>query len=132
MLMKVAARRVLHVPKLLVGAALCLALIMQQAAAAELSFGSLAHADSGYLLSAGAKAKGNAPGSKGAFVPPGQAKKWAKGQYLPKSVAWTPVPAVLLAKLKPAPPGHQYVVVDGQVLLIALATGLILDALDII
>ena len=123
-------------PKMSVGAALCLALIMQQAAAAELSFGSLAHADSGYLLLSGAKANGNVhgvgPGNKGAFVPPGQAKKWAKGQYLPKSVAWTPVPAVLLAKLKPVPPGHQYVVVDGQVLLIALATGLILDALNII
>jgi len=111
----------------------------QQAVAAEtiaLNFSSADRPQPGYLVLAAGKGKGNVlgtgPGSKGVFVPPGQAKKWARGEYLPKSVAWTTVPAVLLAKLKPAPPGHQYVVVNGQVLLIALATGLILDALDVI
>jgi Ni/Co efflux regulator RcnB len=124
---------------LFIGAAVSLALLTQQAMAAEsAAIGPAAadHAQSKYLLLAGGKAKGNvlgiSPGNKGVFGSPGQAKKWARGQYLPKSAVWTPVPAVLLAKLKPAPPGHQYVVVDGQVLLIALATGLILDALDVI
>lgn len=120
---------------MLMGASVALALISQQVVAAELSFGNARQAQSGFLLLAGGKPKGNVlgvgPNNKGAFVPPGQAKKWAKGQYLPKSVAWTPVPAVLLAKLKPAPSGHQYVAINGQVLLIALATGFILDALDI-
>ena len=125
--------------RLLMGAAISLALMVQQAVAAEtiaLDFSSADRPQSGHLVLAGGKGKGNVlgtgPGSKGVFVPPGQAKKWARGEYLPKSVAWTTVPAVLLAKLKPAPPGHQYVVVNGQVLLIALATGLILDALDVI
>ncbi len=89
------------------------------------------------LLLAGAKAKsGNAigvgNGNNGVFLPPGQAKKWARGQLLPKTIVWTPAPAVIIAKLKPVPPGHQYVVIGGQVLLIALATGLILDALDVL
>jgi Ni/Co efflux regulator RcnB len=89
------------------------------------------------LLLAGGKGKGNSVGhgngnGGGVFLPPGQAKKWARGQYLPKSLVWTPAPAALIAKLKPVPPGHRYVVVDGEVLLIALATGLILDVFDVI
>ncbi len=68
----------------------------------------------------------------GSFLPPGQAKKWARGQYLPKSIIWTPAPVLVVAKLKPVPPGHRYVVVDGEILLIALATGLILDVFDVI
>jgi len=123
----------------MITAALSLALLAQQGLAAEsagMSADRSLHPGSKYLLLAGGKAKGNvlgiAPGNNGVFVPPGQAKKWARGEYLPKSVVWTPVPAVLLAKLRPAPPGHQYVVVDGQVLLVAVATGLILDALGVI
>jgi hypothetical protein len=55
-----------------------------------------------------------------------------RGQYLLKAIVWTPAPAVIVAKLKPVPPGHKYVVIDGEVLLVALATGLILDVLDVI
>jgi len=124
---------------LLMTAAVSLVLLAQEALAAEsagMSADRSLHPGSSYLLLADAKAKGNVlgigPGNNGVFVPPGQAKKWARGEYLPKSVVWTPVPAVLLAKLRPAPPGHQYVVVDGQVLLVAVATGLILDALGVI
>ena len=40
--------------------------------------------------------------------------------------------AAITAKLRPLPPGHRYVVIDGAVLLIALATGLILDVFDVI
>lgn len=82
------------------------------------------------LLLAGGKGKGQ--GAKALGLPPGQAKKWARGQYLPKTILWTPAPAAIIAKLKPVPPGHRYVVIDGEVLLIALATGLILDVLDVI
>jgi Ni/Co efflux regulator RcnB len=39
---------------------------------------------------------------------------------------------VIIAKLRPVPPGHRYVVIDGEVLLIALATGLILDVFGVI
>ena len=124
---------------LLMGAAVALALLANQALATERAGIDATNVDqpgSQYLLLTAGKAKGTAPGigpgNKGVFMPPGQAKKWARGDYLPKSVIWAPVPTVLLAKLKPVPPGHRYVVVDGQVLLIAVATGLILDALDVI
>jgi Ni/Co efflux regulator RcnB len=65
-------------------------------------------------------------------MPPGQAKKWARGDYLPRTIVWTPAPTAVVAKLKPVPPGHRYVMIDGQVLLIAIATGLVLDALGVI
>jgi Nickel/cobalt transporter regulator len=83
------------------------------------------------LLAGNVKVKGNGNGGNGTFVPPGQAKKWARGQYLPRTVVWTPAPVVVVRKLKPAPPGHQYVEIDGEVLLIAVATGLIIEALDV-
>jgi hypothetical protein len=123
---------------LTIGALCALALAAQPAAAAGL-FGApgSAGADSKLLLLAGGKGKGNAlikgnGNGGGVFLPPGQAKKWARGQYLPKTLIWTPAPAAIIAKLKPVPPGHQYVVVDGEVLLVALATGLILDVFDVI
>src|SRR5215468_1840514 len=71
------------------------------------------------ILAGNIKVKGN--GNGGPSLPPGQAKKWARGEYLPRDLVWTPAPLAIVRKLKPAPPGHQYVVVDGQVLLIALA-----------
>ena len=83
----------------------------------------------GLLLTGG---KGKGQGGKVLGLPPGQAKKWARGQYLPKTIVWAPAPAAIIAKLKPVPPGHRYVVIDGEVLLIALATGLILDVFDVI
>lgn len=123
-----------------IGVAVALALTAgpAAAAAADASAGSAAaKSKAEVLLLAGAKNKagtaiGVGQGNSGVFLPPGQAKKWARGQYLPKTVVWTLAPAVIVAKLKPVPPGHRYVVVDGQVLLIALATGLILDTLDVI
>ena len=100
-----------------------------EASAANLA-GMVGSAKEPALVLAGGKGKGQ--GGKALGLPPGQAKKWARGQYLPKTIIWTPAPAAIIAKLKPVPPGHRYVVVDGEVLLIALATGLILDVLDVI
>jgi Ni/Co efflux regulator RcnB len=122
---------------LMIGAAFALMLTSHPAAAGG-AFGPGEPAgDTGLLLLAGGKGKGNAVGhgngnGGGAFLPPGQAKKWARGQYLPRTLLWTPAPAAIIAKLKPVPPGHQYVVIDGEVLLVALATGLILDVFDVI
>jgi hypothetical protein len=122
---------------LIVGAAFALILASQPAAAQRL-FAKAQAAKPDLLLLAGGKGKGgnilgigNGNGG-GIFLPPGQARKWAKGQYLPKTLVWTPAPAVIIAKLKPVPPGHRYVVIDGEVLLIALATGLILDVFGVI
>ncbi|HXV26152.1 MAG TPA: hypothetical protein VED46_18090 [Alphaproteobacteria bacterium] len=114
-----------------------LALILAAGPATALNKGGLAapaaadrHA--AHLTFAGGKGKGGAGQGHGSFLPPGQVKKWARGQYLPKTIVWTPAPALVIAKLKPVPPGHRYVVVDGEILLIALATGLILDVFDVI
>ncbi len=125
---------------LVLGAAFALIVAGQPAAALESgAFGAFESDRSGTspLVLAGGKSKsakilGPGNGNGAVFVPPGQAKKWARGQYLPKTVLWTPAPALVIAKLKPVPPGHRYVVVDGEILLIALATGLILDVFDVI
>jgi Ni/Co efflux regulator RcnB len=122
---------------LMVGAVAALLLAAHPAAAIDVHPAAPAKPDAKHLLLAGGKGKGNSiihgnGNGGGVFLPPGQAKKWARGQYLPKTLVWTPAPAAIIAKLKPVPPGHRYVVVDGEVLLVALATGLILDVFDVI
>jgi Ni/Co efflux regulator RcnB len=122
---------------LMVGAVAALLLAAHPAAAIDVHQAAPAKPDAKHLLLAGGKGKGNSiihgnGNGGGVFLPPGQAKKWARGQYLPKTLVWTPAPAAIIAKLKPVPPGHRYVVVDGEVLLVALATGLILDVFDVI
>jgi hypothetical protein len=122
---------------LLIGAAFALILANQPAHAGVAIGGPAAGPDSHLLQLTGGKGKGNSVlhgngNGGGVFLPPGQAKKWARGQFLPKTLVWTPAPAAMIAKLKPVPPGHRYVVIDGEVLLIALATGLILDVFDVI
>ena len=122
---------------LMVGAVAALLLAAHPAAAIDVHPAAPAKPDAKHLLLAGGKGKGNSiihgnGNGGGVFWPPGQAKKWARGQYLPKTLVWTPAPAAIIAKLKPVPPGHRYVVVDGEVLLVALATGLILDVFDVI
>lgn len=62
-------------------------------------------------------------------MPPGHAKKWQIGQVLPRQVIYYEVPAPLVVRFGPPPSGHRYVRVDGDILLIAIATGLIIDAL---
>jgi Ni/Co efflux regulator RcnB len=122
---------------LMAGAVAALLLAAHPAAAIDIHPVAPAEPDVNHLLLAGGKGKGNSVihgngNGGGVFIPPGQAKKWARGQYLPKTLVWTPAPAAIIAKLKPVPPGHRYVVVDGEVLLVALATGLILDVFDVI
>ena len=68
-----------------------------------------------------------APGS-GKPLPPGIAKKVARGGTLPPGIAKRYLPQDLLVQLPPRQ-GYQWVVVDNDVLLIAAATGLIVDVL---
>lgn len=63
-------------------------------------------------------------------LPPGQAKKWIVGQPLPREVVYYSVPQPLLVQLNPAPAGHRYVRVAADILLIAIGTGLVIDALE--
>jgi hypothetical protein len=61
-------------------------------------------------------------------LPPGIAKKVARGGSLPPGIAKRYLPQDLLVQLPPRP-GYQWVVVDNDVVLIAVATGLIVDIL---
>ena len=61
-------------------------------------------------------------------LPPGIAKKVARGGALPPGIAKRYLPQNLLVQLPPRP-GYQWVVVDNDVVLIAVATGLIVDIL---
>ena len=62
-------------------------------------------------------------------MPPGQAKKYAVGQPLPTGVVFYPVPQPVLVQLPPAPAGHKYVRVAADILLIAVGTSMVVDAI---
>ena len=62
-------------------------------------------------------------------LPPGIAKKIARGGTLPPGIAKRYLPQNLLVQLPPRP-GYQWVVVDNDVVLIVAATGLIADILS--
>lgn len=64
-------------------------------------------------------------------MPPGQAKKWKKGQPLPKGVVYyDDLPTTVIAQIGPPPSGHRYVRVAGDILLMAIGTGMIVDAIE--
>ena len=63
-------------------------------------------------------------------LPPGQAKKWHRGQPLPRDLQRYPLPRDLLGRLPPAPRGHEYVRVASDILLIAVGSGMVLDAIE--
>src|SRR5919198_4132681 len=63
-------------------------------------------------------------------LPPGQAKKrYIVGQRLPAAVVVQPLPPVLLTRLAPPPVGYEYVMVDGDILELAVGTRLVADAI---
>jgi Ni/Co efflux regulator RcnB len=63
-------------------------------------------------------------------MPPGQAKKMYRvGQPLPTTVVYYPVPQPVLVQLPPPPPQHKYVRVAGDILLIAIGSSMVVDAL---
>jgi len=63
-------------------------------------------------------------------MPPGQAKKWKVGYPLPREVVYYSVPAPLVVQIGPPPSGHRYVRVAGDILMIAIGTGLVVDAIS--
>lgn len=63
-------------------------------------------------------------------MPPGQSKKWAVGQRLPAGVERYPLPAELRVRLGPPPAGHEFVRVAGDILLIAVGTSMVIDAIE--
>ena len=62
-------------------------------------------------------------------IPPGQAKKWHKGQPLPREVVYYNVPPQLVVRLGAPPVGHKYVRVASDILLIAIGTGMVVDGI---
>ena len=63
-------------------------------------------------------------------MPPGQGKKWAVGQPLRSDVVYYPVPQPVVLQLGAPPAGHKYVRVASDILLIAIGTSMIVDAVQ--
>lgn len=63
-------------------------------------------------------------------MPPGQAKKWHKGRPLPRDVVYYDLPPRLVVELGTPPAGHKFVRVASDILLIAIGTGMVVDAID--
>ncbi|NIC41901.1 RcnB family protein [Aquabacterium sp. A08] len=62
--------------------------------------------------------------------PPGLAKAWHLGQPLPSGVVVYPVPRELERRLGTPPAGHKFVRVAADILLIAVGTSLVVDAIE--
>lgn len=62
--------------------------------------------------------------------PPGQAKKWRKGYRLPSDVVYYPVPNDMSIRLGVPPSGYKYVRVAADILLIAVGTSMVVDAIE--
>jgi len=63
-------------------------------------------------------------------MPPGQAKKWSRGQPLPRDVVFYYLPPRLVVELGVPPAGHKYVRVAADILLIAVGTSIVVDAIE--
>lgn len=63
-------------------------------------------------------------------MPPGQAKKWTLGRPLPREVIYYEVPRPLVLQLGQPPAGYRYVRVAGDILMIAVGTALVVDAIQ--
>lgn len=63
-------------------------------------------------------------------MPPGQARRWERGRPLPRNVIYYAVPPVVLGRLPPPPPRHRYVRVASDILLIAVGSAMVIDAIE--
>ncbi len=82
----------------------------------------------------GRRAKGHCPPGlakkNNGCLPPGQAKKWTTGQPLPAAVVVYPVPRELVVQIGLPPAGHKYVRVANDILLIAIGSRMVVDAIE--
>ena len=62
--------------------------------------------------------------------PPGQARYWRMGQPLPRDVRRRPVEADVRIQLGTPPAGYEFVRVAGDILLIAVGTAMVIDAIQ--
>lgn len=63
-------------------------------------------------------------------MPPGLAKKWSIGHRLPDDVIFYDLPAEVVVRLGVPPAGHKYVRVAADILLIAVGTSMVVDAVE--
>jgi hypothetical protein len=64
-------------------------------------------------------------------LPPGQAKKrYRIGERLRDQMIFEEPPRELVARLRPCPEGYRYVVVDGDLVKLAIGTLLVVDVID--
>ena len=63
-------------------------------------------------------------------APPGQTRKWTVGRPLPRDVIYYEVPPALVVQIGRPPSGYRYARVAGDILLIALGTGMVVDAIQ--
>lgn len=62
-------------------------------------------------------------------LPPEMDSRWDRGQPIPRDLRYYSLPRQLLSRLPPPPPGHRYVMIGTDVLLISSATGVVIDIL---
>lgn len=63
-------------------------------------------------------------------LPPGQAKKWMRGRPLSRDIIYYDVPNSVVVQLGYPPAGHRYVRVAADILMIAIGTGMVVDAIE--
>jgi Ni/Co efflux regulator RcnB len=63
-------------------------------------------------------------------MPPGQAKRWAMGHPLPGTVVQYQLPNAVTLKIGLPPAGYRYVRVANDILLIAIGTHMVVDAIE--
>lgn len=63
-------------------------------------------------------------------MPPGQARKWRVGYALPRDVAYYELPPALVIELGRPPAGYRYVRVASDILMIAVGTSMVVDAIQ--
>lgn len=63
-------------------------------------------------------------------LPPGQAKKWRVGYPLPSDVRYYDLPPSVVIKLGTPPAGHKFVRVASDILLMAVGTSMVVDAIE--
>lgn len=62
--------------------------------------------------------------------PPGQAKKWRMGQVLERDVVFYPVPNEMVVRIGLPPAGYRYVRVLNDILVVAIGTNMVVDAIE--
>lgn len=62
--------------------------------------------------------------------PPGQDKRWKMGQPLPRDIGYRPVEADIRVRIGIPPAGYEYVRVAQDILMIAVGTAIVIDAIE--